>query len=119
MNEELMLEGILGTLGLGVVVLDNDGRVQVWDAKASDLWGPRAEEVEGQRFLGLDIGLPLERLEDPIRQVQGGAERIELDLDAVNRRGRAVKCSVRLRPLEGRDGSIQGTILLMSPAEQP
>jgi two-component system CheB/CheR fusion protein len=119
MNEELVLDGILGTLGLGVVVLDNDGRVTVWDANSSDLWGPRGEEVKGRPFLDLEIGLPVERLEDPIRQVQGGAEGIELDLDAVNRRGSAVTCAVRLRPLEGRDGSIQGTILLMSLGEQP
>ena len=36
---------------------------------AEDLWGLRADEVEGQHFLGLDIGLPVEQLRQPMRAV--------------------------------------------------
>jgi two-component system, chemotaxis family, CheB/CheR fusion protein len=42
----MFLEGIVGNLGVGVVVLDEEGRVQVWNANSSELWGMRADEVE-------------------------------------------------------------------------
>ena len=61
----LFLEGILSSIGVGVAVLDNDQRVQVWNGNAEEQWGLRADEVEGQHFLGLDIGLPVEHLRTP------------------------------------------------------
>jgi hypothetical protein len=34
-------------------------------------------------------------------------------LDAVNRRGRSVRCKVNLSPLTGRDGEARGAIMFM------
>jgi two-component system CheB/CheR fusion protein len=114
----MFLEGILGSLGIGVVVLDMEGRVQVWNANSSDLWGLRAEEVEGEHFLGLDIGFPVERLKDPIRDVQSGREeQVELAVESINRRGRYVTCQVRLMPLRSLDGQVHGAIMLMAIGE--
>src|SRR5262249_47942192 len=54
----MFLEGILTSLGVGVVVLDSSRRVQVWNGESTELWGLRPEEVEGRRMDELDIGLP-------------------------------------------------------------
>src|SRR5205085_4030012 len=56
----LFLEGILGVLGVGVVVLDREQRVQLWNDAATELWGLRGDEVDGKTFLTLDIGLPVQ-----------------------------------------------------------
>ena len=88
----MFLEGVLGNLGLAVVVLDADQRVQLWNGSATDLWGLRGEEVLGEHFLALDIGLPMDKLKAPIRQaLSDSGRRTELSVEAVNRRGRHVR----------------------------
>jgi two-component system CheB/CheR fusion protein len=115
----LFLEGILGSLGVGVVVLDRDRRVQVWNANSTDLWGLRPDEVEGAHFLDLDIGLPVEQLKDSIRQVLSeDTEMLEQRVDAVTRRGRNVECRVRTLPLHASDGEVYGVIILMAVADE-
>jgi two-component system, chemotaxis family, CheB/CheR fusion protein len=115
----MFLEGILGSLGISVVVLDADRRVQVWNANSTEIWGLRADEVQGQAFLGLDIGLPVEQLGDSIRNVLAGdAETLEQEVEAVTRRGRSVKCRVRMLPLRRPDGKVYGAIILMALGDQ-
>ena len=87
------LETILTSLGFGVAVLDAQQRVQVWNRRAEDLWGLRADEAVDNHFLSLDIGLPSEQLAPALRAVLGGtSERESRDLEAVNRRGRTIIC---------------------------
>jgi two-component system CheB/CheR fusion protein len=109
------LESILRSLKGGVVVVDRDLRVQIWNHKAEDLWGVRPEEASGQNFLNLDIGLPVEMLCQPIRDCLFGLSEgaIDLMLTSVNRRGRSMKCYVTCTPLVTSAGAIQGVILLM------
>jgi two-component system CheB/CheR fusion protein len=109
------LETILTSLGVGVVVLDRDQRVQVWNQRAEDLWGLRPDEAVDQHFLSLDIGLPVERLAAPLRSVLGGdSERGQLALDAVNRRGRTIVCTTTVLPLPASSGDgARGAIVLM------
>jgi two-component system CheB/CheR fusion protein len=111
----LFLEGILGNLGVGVVVLDTEQLVQVWNTSATELWGLRGDEVVGKHFMTLDIGLPVERIRDAVRAALGGDESAHsLTLQAVNRRGRRFDCNVRVLPLLDRSSSAYGAILLMS-----
>ena len=108
------LESILTSLRGAVIVVDVDSRVLVWNQGAEELWGLREAEVHGKHVLGLDIGLPVERLKQPIREcLVGNAEHIELSLDAVNRRGRAVNCDVHVAPLITRAREIVGAIIVM------
>ncbi len=111
------LEAILTSLGIGVAVLDRQQRVQVWNRRAEDLWGLRGDEAVDHHFPSLDIGLPSEQLAAPLRLVLGGASESERqDLEAVNRRGRAILCSATVLPLvsERSDGGgILGAIVLM------
>jgi two-component system CheB/CheR fusion protein len=108
------LEAILTSLRTGVVVVDRNLSVQIWNRRAEDLWGLRDDEIEGQFFLNLDMGLPVEQLKGSIRAVMAGeAESQELVLNALNRRGKAIRCRVACTPLLGRDKEIQGGVLLM------
>jgi two-component system CheB/CheR fusion protein len=111
----LFLEGILGNLGLGVVVLDAEQRVQLWNNSASELWGLRDSEVIGAHFLTLDIGLPVEKLKAAMRRALApSGEATEQILAAVNRRGREFRCQVQVMPLTDSKGDVYGAILLMS-----
>src|SRR3712207_438944 len=73
------LESVFTSLRAGVVVLDRDQRVLVWNSKAEDLWGVRASEVEHVPFHDLDIGLPVGRVVPAIRACLAG-EVAERDL---------------------------------------
>jgi two-component system CheB/CheR fusion protein len=130
MNEELhqrgialnsantFLEGILASLPAAIVV-DRDLRVQAWNAGALELWGMTAAEAVGEHLMNLDIGLPLDRLHGPIRNVLAdGSDRHLLDLEATNRRGRPILCRVELAPLHT-NGATEGAILLMTGGDRP
>ena len=105
------LEGVLSSVAAGVVVLDSDMRVRSWNRGAEDLWGLRAEEVHRQAFFSLDFGLPIGQLHDALKQcAETGRKSEPVVLQAVNRIGRTITCSVTCSPL---DGQGDGVVLLM------
>ena len=105
-------EAILANIPAGVIVVDRDLKVEMWSSRAQDLWGARADEVEGRNLLTLDIGLPVEQLRECIGACLGRQSDFgELTLDAVNRRGKAIRCKISCTPLEGPAGDIRGVIL--------
>ncbi len=112
------LESILASLGAGVIVLDKQLAVRLWNAVSEDLWGLRADEVEGHHFLSLDIGLPVDELTPALRTaVTGNADgSSQLRLAAVNRRGKPITCDVRVTPLDG-DGLVDGVLVLVNAKE--
>ncbi|GAP94127.1 PAS domain-containing protein [Leptolyngbya sp. NIES-2104] len=113
-QSELSLQSILSSLPSGVVILDQDLHVQSWSAQAQELWGLWATEVEGQHFLNLDIGLPIEQLAKPIRTCLSGAvQSQDVTLAATNRRGQSIECEVTCVPLIHQRTEIVGAILLM------
>jgi two-component system CheB/CheR fusion protein len=109
------LESILGGLRMGVVVVDQDLQVLLWNERAEDQWGLRAEEVTGRSLLSLDIGLPVAELGQSLREFLVGEPEVgEVMLQAVNRRGRPVKVRIALNPLRLRmNGERGGVVLLM------
>jgi two-component system CheB/CheR fusion protein len=112
------LEAVFSSLRSAVVVLDREFVVQVWNDRATDLWGLRADEAQGSHFLGLDIGLPVAELRQPVRDALSGADnQRELTLPAMNRRGRPIHCRISVAPLRQPDQSIRGIILLMDDVE--
>ena len=125
MNDELLLrstelnqvnvffETVLLSLEVAVIVADPELRVQVWNRESENLWGLRSSEVVGQHLLNLDIGLPVGELRAPARAcLTGSSEREELQLDAINRRGRAVRCAVTVLPLAD-GGEIHGVVVMI------
>jgi two-component system, chemotaxis family, CheB/CheR fusion protein len=125
MNEELrqrsdelnelntFLESILASFGGAVVVLDRDLMVLVWNQTAEDLWGLRPNEVKDRHFLNLDIGLPVEELAQPIRQCMNGDGSPSMTVDAINRRGKSMRCHVACTPLRDNNHGTRGVLLLM------
>jgi two-component system, chemotaxis family, CheB/CheR fusion protein len=110
------LRSILGSLRAAVVVLNAQLQVEIWSEKAQELWGLRSEEVLGQMFLALDIGLPVKELREPILDcLEHGSPARELLLAGNNRRGRSIRCSVTCTPL-GNGRRPNGVILLMEEA---
>jgi len=108
------LESILTCLRAGVVVVNRELQIQIWNDKAEGLWGLRSAEVEGQHFLNLDIGLPVDQLRQPIRTCLGGeSNSLEVTLPATNRRGKAIQCKVTCTVLIGSGKEIRGVIMLM------
>jgi two-component system CheB/CheR fusion protein len=116
-NANAYLHSILGSLHSGVVVMDGQMQVQVWSERAEDLWGLRAHEVRGKSFLGLDIGFPVDQLKPTLKAcIAGEGYESETTLEAVNRRGRAIRCRVTCAPLTNQDGAREGAVLLMDEA---
>jgi two-component system CheB/CheR fusion protein len=114
------LETILTSLRAGVVVLNTELHVRVWNRQAQELWGLRPEEAVGQHFLNLDIGLPTDQLRSLIRRTltdEDGPH--ETTVDAVNRRGRHIEVRVLGSALKTTAGEIGGIILTMEGVESP
>ncbi|MBW4494744.1 MAG: PAS domain S-box protein [Oscillatoria princeps RMCB-10] len=108
------LEAILASFRVGIAVLDDKLSIHLWNDQAEDLWGVRAEEVQGHFFLNLDVGLPVEQLKDTIRSCQvAGAHYQEVVVDAVNRRGKSIRCRVGCTPLLGTPRAPFWVIVLM------
>jgi two-component system CheB/CheR fusion protein len=108
------LEAILTSLRAGVVVLSPELHVRVWNRQAQELWGLRPDEVLGQHFLNLDIGLPTDQLRSLIRRTlagEGGPQ--EATVDAVNRRGRSIEVRVLGSALTDVRDAAAGIILTM------
>jgi two-component system, chemotaxis family, CheB/CheR fusion protein len=113
----MFLEGILTSLGVGVIVLDSSRHVQVWNGESTELWGLRPEEVEGRRLDELDIGLPVKKVLKLLDVAMGSEHEAAGDeFEAVNRRGRAFRCSVRALPLITPSNGVSGALVLMADA---
>ena len=68
------LETILSSMGVAVIVIDREQRVQIWNAESTEFWGVRSDEAHGQHLFGLDIGLPLDGVRAPLRRVLAGTD---------------------------------------------
>jgi two-component system CheB/CheR fusion protein len=118
----VFFESVLLSVRVAVIVTDRQLRVVVWNREAEDLWGLRADEVEGQHLLNLEIGFPVDQLRDPIRTCLSGESRREtFTARAMNRRGHSIETQIVCTPLAREDG-IQGVVILVEqrePAEEP
>src|SRR5207249_10040161 len=109
---------ILGSLRVGVIVMDRSLKVLEWNRQAEQLWGLRADEARGEQFMELDIGLPVQKLKGTIHACMSGeTQSQEAVLDATNRRGKRMSCQVTCSPLLGPEPEIQGVILMIEEIE--
>ncbi|OMC55674.1 chemotaxis protein CheR [Mycobacterium sp. IS-836] len=108
------LDSLINSVQLGMVVVDREMRVVVWNRGCEDLWGLRADETTGSKLTGLDIGLPI----DTVRPLIGNAF-VDSDtssqtvVDAVNRRGRPAQVRVTCTPFRSAGEDVRGALLLM------
>lgn len=120
MNEELLdqatqieqsgqfLSGLINSLTIGIVVVDDEIDVIVWNRAMEDLFGLRTEEATGRSLLALDIGLPLGDLASKLHAVAKSSpgETIDEIVEAVNRRGQTMRCRVTVATFaDGHNGS--------------
>jgi two-component system CheB/CheR fusion protein len=113
------LRAVTGNIKLGAVVLDGDLNVQVWNERAADLWGLRSDEVVGQPFFDLDIGLPQKDLRNMIRAVlRGKPTHDEATVEALSRRGKSIRVRVVAYALSDGQRS-SGVVLVMEELSPP
>jgi two-component system CheB/CheR fusion protein len=108
------MESILTSLEAAIVVVDTDLLVRVWNGRSFEMWGLRAEEVEGRNFLRLDVGLPVSELTEPLRSCLLGKRPEPLpQLIGMTRRGVRTHFRVQLSPLLGTGEEVEGAIILI------
>jgi two-component system CheB/CheR fusion protein len=113
-NTNTFLQSILTSVRLGVVVLNSELKILVWNRAVYELWGLRSEDVSQQSFLELNIGLPVEQLREPLEAcLSDGSKAQERTLPALNRRGQTIQCHVVCAPLVVIDQSPEGVLVLM------
>ena len=100
-----------------MAVLDRDLRVMVWNHHAEELWGLRADEARPALPHARHRAARRAARPGPARRSSAAASARPARIDAVNRRGRAIVCSVTVLPLvpgsgDG-DGDVRGAIVLM------
>lgn len=109
------LDSLVNSIHLGMVVVDREMRVVVWNRGCEELWGLRTDEATGQILTSLDIGLPVEQ----VRPLIGNAfvdpdNPGEAVVDAVNRRGRPTQVRVTCAGFHSSlDDGVNGALLLM------
>ena len=110
----LFLESILGSVRVGVIALDAEMRIQMWNRKSEDLWGLRADEAVGKHFLSLDISLELEQLKQPIKAILSGEDDFSDSVHStLNRRGKPINCKITMVQRGEKNDGVRGVILLM------
>jgi two-component system CheB/CheR fusion protein len=109
------LQSILASVDVGVAVIDREFQILLWNDRATDLWGLRADEVVRRSLFSLDIGLPVQDLKSPIQETWLKDNLIgdEIVLDAINRRGRAIKIRITRFLRQAAESRPQYMVLLM------
>jgi two-component system CheB/CheR fusion protein len=108
------LDSLVNSIRPGMVVIDREMRVVVWNRGCEELWGLRAEETAGMPLSSLDVGFPIEAVKPLIgRAFVDPDSNDEVTVDAVNRRGRAAKVRVTCSAFRSPEGSVNGALLMM------
>jgi two-component system CheB/CheR fusion protein len=99
-HANIYLQSVLTSIHSGVVVVDPDLVVQIWNHWSEDLWGLRAAEVEGKHLVNLDMGIAVTEVLPAVRAALEGRDDVpSIELPARNRRGRDFTCAVTASPV--------------------
>jgi two-component system CheB/CheR fusion protein len=114
LHANAFLGSILWSIEQAVIVVDTQLRVTAWSNSATELWGLREGEVDGQHFLNLNIGLPVGELRDPLRNALSGNRQEPVTLSGHNRRGQSIVCEITFAQLRDHLEEVRGVILVMA-----
>jgi two-component system CheB/CheR fusion protein len=108
------LDALVTSVQAGMVVVDREMRVVVWNRACEELWGLRADETIGTVLTSLDIGLPLREVKPLIGKAFVDPDSIgDAIVDAVNRRGRKTRVHITCTAFHSSQDSVNGALLLM------
>ncbi|MFI5510364.1 CheR family methyltransferase [Mycobacterium sp. NPDC051804] len=108
-----LLGSLVDSVRVGMVVVDREMRVLVWNRAAEELWGLRAEETTGAPLSSLDFGLPIDEVKTMIGRVFVDADASdEAIIEAVTRRGRTARVKVTTSSFRASDAA-NGALLMM------
>lgn len=108
------LNGLIDAVHSGMVLVDRETRVVMWNRASEDLWGLRADETVGKKLTTLDFGLPMDNVLPLIGNAFVDPHSVgEAVVDAVNRRGRPARVRVNCTSFCGSDGDVAGSLLVM------
>ena len=108
------LGSLVDSLRFGMVVVDRDTQVVLWNSACEELWGVRSAEAIGVVFTALDIGLPMETVKPLVGTALVDSEATgEAVVEAVNRRGRHIRMTVSCTAFRSPGGGINGAVLVM------
>jgi two-component system, chemotaxis family, CheB/CheR fusion protein len=115
-------DAILRSTNAGIIVVDRNLTVRSWNRGSESAWGLREDEAVGQKLAELDIGLPVRQIVPAAQAVvDGNEDAAELQVSAVERRGRPIRCRVRITSLIYPDRTSHGAVLVIEEikAAQP
>ena len=113
-DAKTFLDSLITSIQLGMVVVDREMRVVIWNRGCEELWGLRSREITGKVLGSLDIGLPTEAVKPLIGKSFVDPEVTEETVvDAVNRRGRQARVRVTCTAFRSSEGGVNGALLLM------
>ncbi|WP_326549112.1 CheR family methyltransferase [Mycolicibacterium sp. ND9-15] len=107
------LDSLVNSIHFGMVIVDREMRVMLWNRGCEELWGLRADEAVGSALASLDIGLRADDVKPLIGQafVDPGLT-AETVLDAVTRRGRQARVRIICTGFRSSE-AVTGALLLM------
>jgi two-component system CheB/CheR fusion protein len=114
------LDSLIDSVRMGMVVVDREMKVVLWNRGCEELWGLRSDETVGTGLTALDIGLPL----DSVRPLIGNAfvdpdSAGETEVDTVNRRGRPARVRITCTSFRSAAGAVGGAMLLIEVVSKP
>lgn len=108
------LNSILTSLTAGVIVVDRQFNILIWNQASEKFWGLRAEEVQGQSLASLEIGLPVDQLGESIRNCLNGVNKQpNIVVKAMNRRGQTLDYRLSFNVLTDLNQECLGVILFV------
>ncbi|HEX2150225.1 MAG TPA: CheR family methyltransferase [Actinomycetota bacterium] len=114
------LEKMMASVHASVIVLDSGLKVKLWNRHSQELWGLREDEVLGAPLLSLDAGLPVDVLAPAMAaSLRGSADYYETELDAVDRRGRSIRCRASVTPMKLESDESSGVVLMLEKVVPP
>jgi two-component system CheB/CheR fusion protein len=110
------LDSMVNSLQMGLIVVDREMRVIVWNRRCEELWGLRAGETTGAPLAALDFGLPIDAVRPLIGNALVDQDGLgETTVEAVTRRGRQARlrviCTSFRSSEDGHD--VGGAVLMM------
>jgi two-component system CheB/CheR fusion protein len=106
-NRELMRfsglhREVMDNFPAAIVVLDSRLLIEEWNAAAANLLGLNESQVAGEPFFGLQVGLPLELLQEPVRACRlPGATPVTVEVAALTAAAEQFPCRVQVLPMSG------------------